>query len=247
MPRLTPLIGLAVTFAFTQVVYSASDSTSETLDRTPLKDGSTVDYVLNAQSEHPAYVVILFPGGDGLVDPTMEDGVLRYDKKANFLLRSRPQLVDARFATVSTNASSDQARFKALTQALRERFPKAKLFLMGTSNGTFDVARLVDPFAEKIDGFVFTSSRGDIWRRFHSKKARVLIVHNRNDACRSTDFGSAKYAAEDKGVSFLAFSSSKSNGEECQPFSPHGYWGIEKDVIGAIKHWMEEVAPNTRD
>lgn len=71
----------------------------------PTRGGEPVPYVLNAQSATPRYVLILFPGGNGLVDPHLEGDRLVYGMKGNFLLRARPHFVDAEFATVSTNST----------------------------------------------------------------------------------------------------------------------------------------------
>lgn len=49
-------------------------------------------YILNAGNALPRYVVILFPGGSGRVEPRMQDGTLVYGFKGNFLLRARPTM-----------------------------------------------------------------------------------------------------------------------------------------------------------
>src|SRR5271156_6088484 len=65
--------------------------------------GEQVPYILNAANSTPKYIVILFPGGSGVVDPHMENGHLVYGFKGNFLVRSRALIVDDEFATVTTN------------------------------------------------------------------------------------------------------------------------------------------------
>jgi hypothetical protein len=51
--------------------------------------GEPVPYILDTGSEAPKYLVILFPGGAGNVDPRIENGVLVYGYKGDFLVRSR--------------------------------------------------------------------------------------------------------------------------------------------------------------
>jgi hypothetical protein len=87
---------------------SASCRADEELVTTAVTPSSdVVPYVLNtAAHTPPRYVLILFPGGMGLVDPHLEDGKLVYSAGSNFLLRARPFLVDEEFATVATNATS---------------------------------------------------------------------------------------------------------------------------------------------
>ena len=57
-------------------------------------NGEIVPYVLNYQNLSPRYVIILFPGGNGIVDPHMEDGKIVYRAKGNFLLKARSFIVD---------------------------------------------------------------------------------------------------------------------------------------------------------
>ena len=52
------------------------------------KDGEPIPYILNYDNLSPKYVVILFPGGNGIVNPHMQDGRLVYGFADNFLVRS---------------------------------------------------------------------------------------------------------------------------------------------------------------
>ena len=78
-------------------------------------DGEVVPYVLNAANPQPKYVVILFPGGNGQMNPHLDKGRVVYGFGGNFLIRGREFLADEEFATVSTNTTYDEARVQALT------------------------------------------------------------------------------------------------------------------------------------
>lgn len=97
------------------------------------KSGETVPYILNYNNLSPSYVLILFPGGSGIVDPHMEDGKLVYKAKNNFLLRVRNYFVDDEFVTVTTNSTQSPERIQTIIDDLKKRFPIARIYLIGTS------------------------------------------------------------------------------------------------------------------
>lgn len=205
--------------------------------------GDTVPYILNRAGDAPRYVLILFPGGNGVVNPHLEDGQLVYDKKGNFLLRARPFWVDDEFATATTNSSSDEARIQALIDDLKKRFPGAVLYLVGTSRGTYDTMALAGYLADKIAGEIHTSSLSGI-ASFDAQqyKNRHLIVHHALDACRVTPFYSAKSAHEKYGTELIVMEGGISVGPACEAFAYHGYNGIEAETVAKIKTWIKNEA-----
>lgn len=198
-------------------------------------------YILNSSNATPRYVVILFPGGTGRVDPRIVNGELVYGFRGNFLLRSRALMVDDEFATVTTNSSDDEERIQAVLDDLARRFPQAKVYLMGTSNGTASTMKLAGYLSEKIAGVIHTSSRSEIYgfdsRRY---KNRQLIVHHRRDGCRGTPFFAAESAHRRFGTDFIAMEGGTSVGDPCEAFAYHGYNGIERETIDGIKKWIRQ-------
>jgi hypothetical protein len=72
---------------------------------------------------------------------------------------------------------------------------------------------------------------------------RVPVVSNENDGCRVSPFSAARKLAEDNRLPFLAVSSSERGGvraSECRANSPHGFPGIETQVLSAVSRWLEE-------
>lgn len=202
-------------------------------------DGEVVPYILDSEGPNPKYVVILFPGGSGVVDPRMENGRLVYGFRGNFLVRSRQYLVDADFASVLTNTTRSEERVQALLDDIKRRYPAAKIYVMGTSNGTHATMALAEYLSGRVAGEIHSSSLYMI-SRFDPRKLknRHLIVHHREDVCRVTPFGSAKDSAERYGTDFIVMEGGISTGELCEAFSHHGYNGIERETIDAIKAWI---------
>ena len=211
------------------------------------QSGEVVPYILNYTNLTPHYVVILFPGGSGEVNPHMVDGKLVYKFKNNFLVRTRPLMVDAEFATVTTNSTQSVQRIQAILDDLSQRFPAAQIYLMSTSNGTFDSLKLAEYLSDKIAGEIHTSSL-DIVSSFDARKYknRQLLVHHAHDACRATPFGSAQVAHEQYGTELIVMDGGISVGDACHAFAYHGYNGIERETIAAIKQWIKQASAANR-
>ena len=204
-------------------------------------NGETVPYVLNYTNPSPRYVIILFPGGMGTVNPRMEDGKLTYAARGNFLVRSRKFIVDDEFSTVLTNASPNEERIQVILDDLKNRFPTARIYLMGTSRGTFDTLQLAEYLSDKIAGEIHTSSLDRI-ASFNAKKYknRHLVVHHKRDRCFTTPFNRAQYSHEQYGNDFIAMEGGTETGDPCHGPSHHSYNGIEKETIDAIKQWIKQ-------
>ena len=204
-------------------------------------DGEPVPYILNANNATPRYVVILFPGGSGRVDPRMVGGKLVYGFQGNFLLRTRRLLVDDEFATVTTNTTQSEERIQAVLDDVKRRFAAARVYVMGTSNGTAATMALADYLSGRVAGEIHTSSLLEI-RRFDTRryKNRHLIVHHKEDICRATPYFAAEEAHRKYGTDFIAMEGGISVGDPCEAFSHHGYNGIERQTIDAIKKWVRQ-------
>jgi len=205
------------------------------------KDGEVVPYILNYTSLTPRYLIILFPGGAGNMDPRLVEGKLVYGFKGNFVIRTRKFIIDNEFATVATNASQSEERIQALLDDLKGRFPAAQIYLMSTSKGTFDSMRLAGYLADKVAGVIHTSSLDHV-ASFDARKYknRQLVVHHRRDNCRATPFHAAQSAHDRYGTELLVMEGGISVGDLCEPLAHHGFNGIERETIAAIKQWIKK-------
>lgn len=204
-------------------------------------NGEAVPYILSANNSTPSYVVILFPGGTGVMNPRMEDGKLTYAFRGNFVIKTRPLLVDNEFAAVATNSTQVAERVQAILDDLKRRFPDAQVYLMGTSNGTHDTMALADYLSTRIAGEIHTSSKLGIGS-FDARKYRNrhLVVHHRNDTCRFTPFAAAEASHKNFGNDFIAMEGGFGVGDPCEPQAHHGFNGIEGATIDAIKAWIRQ-------
>jgi hypothetical protein len=93
--------------------------------------------------------------------------------------------------------------------------------------------------SDKIAGVIHTSSLNKIYGFDARKyKNRQLVVHHQADACQVTLFGSAKASHERYGNELIVMEGGISVGDPCEAFAHHGYNGIERQTVDAIKKWI---------
>jgi hypothetical protein len=233
------LAGVPLVLCLVCSQHAGATATDELVSSARHPDGSTVPYVLTLDQPDPAFIVILMPGGVGVVAPEMKDGKLVMRGKGNFLIRSRALFAGQGFAAVSTDATSSPERMTAILEDLGRRFPKAAVYIIGTSRSTYSTMRLAEIMDGRVAGFVHTSSMNPI-AVFDPRglKSRNLIVHHRNDTCRVTGYASAVSAHERYGAELITIEGGISEGDTCEALAHHGYNGVEKETVERIKAWI---------
>lgn len=234
--------------------------------------GQTISYLLRTQNDaNPRFVALLMPGGDGLMQFRTEDGQLKFNLAGNFLVRSRRHWIDRETAVavldapsdMQTTGYSDQARalnrhaqdVHAVIADLRQRFPAARMVLVGTSMGTLSSAWVAKHLQDELEATVHTSTiaspaRGiglPMWRfDYGAIKIRQLVVHHADDMCKFTRYADARAFAEKYGIPLITVRGGRDEGEFCGPFGHHGMRDREIRVIQAIKSWLRgEPAPES--
>lgn len=222
-----------------------------------------------SQDQKPKRIVMLFPGGDGIMKIQQKGRGTWFQLWGNYLIRTRAKFVDAEDIAVSIDMPSDQYccandRFRlgedhaadvgAIIAALAARFPGAEFYLVGTSKGTVSAAALGARLGPKVAGVVLTStvtkeardgvglSRFD----FGTLKVPVLMVQHKSDACFVTPYYAVEKISKEYRFPLITVTGSEgAHGPDCQAFSYHGYAGRENQVAAAIMQWVNTraVAP----
>jgi len=232
------------------------------LVQVPTRPGVTQGLFLAAESASPRWVVVLFAGDDGNVSAS-DHGPTRM--QGNFLVRTASYWTDHGDACAIFDAPSDHAGgmqdvFRlsadastdvgAAVSELRKRYPDAKVALIGTSRGTITVGNVLERHPELADAFVLTSPvtqanralaglSGLSWK---GNTARVLVLSNENDRCQFSPAGAAKQMARENGFDYRSISSTLGGGDrrsDCKAQSPHGFLGVETQVLDSIAGWLD--------
>ncbi|MBO0501754.1 hypothetical protein J1C51_23555 [Chromobacterium haemolyticum] len=244
---------------------SALAHASESIETIPLDNGNTISVVENVAGGHPKYVLILLVGSNGVINiQKAEDGSFKY-YKSNFLMRAREWLVSDDIATIAPDVPSDQAKgytdnfrnsdrhlsdMRKIIAYARLKFPQAKVFIVSTSQGSVSSGVLAVKLGNEIDGVIHTSAMNGnvpgaglpLWRLNYSlAKSPQLFIHHRDDNCKFTRFDPIKEKAEKFNIELIEITGGKGdeNRDPCQPFSNHGFYGVEETVAAKIKGWLK--------
>ena len=152
------------------------------------------------------------------------------------------------FRTTADHATD----LRAAIAALREIAP-VPVWLVGTSMGTLSAASAAARLEQGgPDGIVLTSSVSLV-SRMSGESIRhvalgdihvpVLIVHHRQDACRSSPYAWAADASKAftraPAKALLSYDGgSPPISEPCEAKSAHGYLGLEPQVVSDIAAWI---------
>jgi pimeloyl-ACP methyl ester carboxylesterase len=231
------------------VAVDAAARAEETINL-PTRPGVTESILFTGVAE-PVASLIMFPGNLGLVRAV----------RGNFLIRVVPNFVALDFNVAVADSPSDRpdgmpdgfrmseahaTDIAAVVAFLRQR-AAVPVWLVGTSRGTVSAASVgVRLGPSQVAGVVLTST---VWLQgipqvpLEQLRVPTLIVHNRNDGCQASPFAFAAAglarlsAAPTKELIAVAGGSSRS--AACEALSPHGYYGIEDQVVPLIGAWIK--------
>jgi len=231
---------LAATLLCFGLAARAAETGDRLMETKDAKTGDPIRYVLTlAEPESPRYLLILMPGGAGLVAPEMIDGRVVLQGADNFLIRSRARFADARTLVASADATFDPANILAIAEDVQKTYPNLAVYVIGTSRSTDATMALAVKMDGQVAGFVHTSSMDGIAGLDTTRlKSRQLLVHHRQDGCKVTNYSAAAHNHEHYGTDFISVEGGISIGNPCQARAHHGYNGIEDEVVGKIKDWI---------
>ena len=67
-------------------------------------------------------------------------------------------------------------------------------------------------------------------------------MHHKDDPCRGTPYRAALESHERYGTELISMEGGISVGNRCEPFSHHGFNGVERETMDAIKNWIRGAA-----
>jgi pimeloyl-ACP methyl ester carboxylesterase len=221
----------------------------------PLAGGS--EKMLFAGPANPRAIAFVFAGGDGTV--TFNAAGQPVHMAGNFLLRTQALWQAQGFAYV-TLAASSSLMGRRHTPAYAELIGRAidvarsrtnvPVWLIGTSMGSIAAANGAAHLPGRVQGVVLTSSvagqNRDGETVFDSDLGAIavpaLIVSNRGDTCPSAGPGFAPQIlaglARAPRKEIIYVESHQLQSDPCEAMSPHGYLGIEADVVQRISDWI---------
>lgn len=207
--------------------------------------------------------IALFPGHPGIMRLREENGVIQYDLKGNFLLRSSVRWLDEQTLVVAVDAPSDEwANFSqyfrttprygkdvaALLTEVNKQFTIGEWTFVGTSEGSVSAyhAALMNPELAKrliLTASVFSAGRngpGLSNVKPAEIKMPLLVVHHADDPCQSTRYRDAVDFARNRNSPLMTIKGGgPGRGNPCMAFTAHGFVGMETETVHAMRSWVQ--------
>jgi pimeloyl-ACP methyl ester carboxylesterase len=254
---------LAILLLAVALPASAARAADEEVRTIPTRPGITQSFLLLRPAGAPVASVIIFAGGDGNLAMTA-DGITQL--QGNFLVRTRMRWVREGFLVAVLDQPSDRKNglwnfrttaehatdVKQAIAAMRE-IARAPVWLVGTSMGSLSVANAAARLAEGgPDGIVLTSSVTETSKMSYETtrhaglgdiRVPTLVVHHKDDTCRASPYSGAedilKALKRAPVKELMVFEGgSPAISAPCEAKAPHGYLGIEAQVVSAIGAWI---------
>jgi hypothetical protein len=259
---------VASALAITSPAVAQQTTSNEVVINLNLPDG-THQRVLYTAPAHPQATLVMLPGGAGELG-LHRDGDIKHDD--NFVVRTRSLWVAQNYAVLipdtidrenlrGLRSSPDYAAIVAALVQLARTKAAVPIFLLGTSQGSIAAMNgAAHARANTIAGIILTES---VSRLGHSGETvfdadpqdvhvPALIVANDGDKCDvapaqdAPRIAAAMSHSPDVRVVHVSGGVDKST-RACGSLSPHGYYGIEPQVIGAISGWINDHIKPRRD
>jgi len=245
---------LVIVVNFLVIIPAAEAGIKEEAVFLPTRPGVVQPFLVSYDVDtQPKAIAVLFAGSSGNVGITPEGQPVH---NGNFLVRSRQMFIQNHMATVVVDCPSDNPNgidisFRiskehaldvgAVIDEMSKKFPGLPVYLIGTSMGTISAAYVAEKLEGKVTGVVLTST---VFKAigFPPKELNVpvLLVHNTEDGCPRSPYGSAIRTSKSYGYPLISVNggSSAIGKEACGPFSPHGYLNKEEPTVAAIANWI---------
>ena len=222
------------------------------------------------EPDRPVSSVILFAGGHGNLNLSTLNGApsIKWGKR-NFLVRMRNEFLQNGFRVAVFDAPSDRKSEKGMIGGFRtsaghvedidhviaflRRKKDVPVWLIGTSRGTESAAYAAIHSKQSPTGVVLTSSvaeenaKGIPVTQMPLEKIviPVLIVAHKDDQCWMTQPSGAENIksklVNSKKVEVKYFrGGSEPQSRSCGALAPHGFFGIEKEVVTYISNFIKQ-------
>lgn len=248
----------AVLFCFCGMVYA---EVTENVVLVSGRPSVQVPYLLTqSASSAPKSVYVLLSGGYGEHNLSQRGTVVQVFNDLRLLARTRGMFAGNDGAAALIDVPADRSRLSddfriseahaqdvgAVIADLRQRYPAARIVVVGHSNGTLSAAHVAARMGANVDRVVLISGRlvahwygGDALSKFDfgQIKAQLLLVHHLRDGCTVTPYAGSLALAD----RYPLISVNDAAGVEiggCSSNGTHNLNGKEVPVVQAIRAWV---------
>ena len=219
----------------------------------------TLSYFLDMPANgDPKAVLLVIPGGNGMINLKTQDGKIRHDLQYNLFIRSTTMLHERSIGLAIPDVPSDRSKgvnvtfrkgrehaddLRAVLKDLRTRYTKSKIYFATSGSGGVSALFAAGNLGRDLDGVILAGADTSQLHAYdHSAvKTPVLMIHHMEDSCDSSPVIEAREIAEKYSFTMFPFSGGKPDDDKnpCAFRTKHGLFGLEIKAAATIIDWID--------
>jgi len=219
----------------------------------------TLSYFLDMPTNgDPKAVLLVIPGGNGMINLKTQDGRIRHALQYNLFIRSTTMFHERSIGLAVPDVPSDRSKgvnvtfrkgrehaddLRAVLKDLKTRYPKSKIYFATSGSGGVSALFAAGNLGGDLDGVVLAGADASQLHAYdHSAvKMPVLMIHHVGDICESSPVIEAKEIAEKNLFTLFPFSGGEPDKDQdpCALRTKHGLFGLEAKATATISDWID--------
>lgn len=219
----------------------------------------TLSYFLDMPANgDPKAVLLVIPGGNGVINLKTKDGKISHDLQYNLFIRSTTMFHEHSIGLAMPDVPSDRRKgvnitfrkgrehvtdLKAVLKDLRTRYTKRKIYFATSGSGGVSALFAAENLGKDLDGIILVGAETSQLHAYdHSAvKSPVLMIHHMEDNCDSSPIIEAREIAEKYFFTLYPFSGGEpeTGKNPCAFRTKHGLFGLEARAAATISDWID--------
>ena len=219
----------------------------------------TLPYFLDMPANgEPKAILLVIPGGNGVINLKNLDGKIRHDLQYNLFIRSTTMLHERSIGLAMPDVPSDRSKgmnvtfrkgrdhatdLKMVLKDLRTRYTKSKIYFASSGSGGVSALFAAGNLGKDLDGVILAGADTSQLHAYdHSAvKTPVLMIHHLENSCDSSPSIEAREIAETYSFTLFPFSGGEPDKDKnpCAFLTKHGLLGLETKAAATISDWID--------
>jgi dienelactone hydrolase len=257
----TVIVPTLLIFFITNAVFAKQEMVTLTSRYDVMGGGPniTLSYFLDMPaSGEPKAVLLVIPGGNGMINLKSQDGKIRHDLQYNLFIRSTTMLHERSIGLAMPDVPSDRSKgvtvtfrkgrehaddLRAVLKDLRTRYTKSKIYFATSGSGGVSALFAAGNLGKDLDGVILAGAETSQLHAYdHSAvKTPVLMIHHTENRCDGAPFIEAREIAEKYSFTLSPFSGGEPDKDKnpCAFRTKHGLLGLEVKATATISDWID--------
>jgi dienelactone hydrolase len=219
----------------------------------------TLSYLLDMpEKKDIAAILLVIPGGSGVINLKTKDGKIRHDLQNNLFIRSTTMLHERSIGLAIPDVPSDRSKgvnvtfrkgrehaadLRTVLKDLRTRYTKSKIYFATSGSGGVSALFAAGNLGKDLDGVILAGAETSQLHAYDysAVKTPVLMIHHMEDSCDSSPVIEAREIADRYSFSLIPFSGGVPDKDKdpCSFRTKHGLFGLEVKAAATISDWID--------